>query len=74
MKLGKRRLIGGAHPCELMNSFNYRICFKSNELLLGSLDKKKQAAKELASSGPKGGCLNEQIRMINGMLGIYKCF
>lgn len=74
IKPRKCRLIGGAHPCELMKSFNYKIYFKRNELLCGSIDKKKQAGKELASSRPEGGRLNEQMRVINGMLGVYKCF
>lgn len=57
-----------------MKSFNYKMCFKRERLLFTYTDKKNQAEKELASRGPKGDCLNEQIRMINGMLGIYKCF
>lgn len=59
-----------------MKSFNYKICFERNELLSQSIDKKKkkQTEEELASRSPEGDRLNEQIRMINGTLGIYKCF
>lgn len=41
--------MGGAHPCELMKSFNYKIYFKRNELPFGSIDKKEHAEKEPAS-------------------------
>lgn len=57
-----------------MKYFNYKIYLKRNGLVFRYIDKKHQAEKELASGGPKGECFNEQIRMINGMLGIYKCF
>lgn len=66
--------MGGAHPCELMKSCNYKIYFKRNAFLFRSIDKKEHAEKELASGGPMGGRLNEQMRMINGLLGVYKCF
>jgi hypothetical protein len=55
-----------------MQYFNDKICFKRNGCFR-YVDEKNQAKKELASRGPKGDCFNEQIRMINGMLGIYKC-
>lgn len=33
---------------------------------------KRSRQRGLAKSGPLGGCFNEQKRMMNGMLGVYK--